>query len=449
MGNVLILISCCNFKETRSTDRYNLSDSILSILHDETRLRIFRKRNEIFNLIKEGKIYDALRAGGNRKSNPYNKKLVNGPDLSVSFEEQPIDNFLPAYKRYKGRFFSEVGEDIFEESIRNDIHTLLLSSMYGLITLNEPIQLYGCFLGDNAILSNINFQKVSTKVKYKIGDLWIENKVSLIYETLIQYIEYHNLHNDHQINFIIDLLSEYYYQIPFQWNGRLNKWLQKKGITALHRVVSGIREPEFLPLLGTYYKEIIKKGKSYIPPPFKQPILESEDGVLSFEENIKLPEARFEDKLIRILTKEVWDKLEPKTRVELISGERLYELTSDWSLEDPNEPADRILHYFVAIENELNHIFGKTLRLSLNKKHFTLGEYYNHLKSGVLQDKLPLHQRDILCEKLDEFTKIRNKMPHIREAYRRHFDRARKIIFEDGILTLLAKYKIIVPKNKY
>lgn len=116
MGHCLILISCSNHKRADGGEEYFPEDSILRMLNNETRKNVLNQRQEIFNLIKNRQIEDLLRYGGNRADDPNNHDLRNGPDIST--EENEINSlYMPAYRRYFGRFFKEAGIDVFEKAI--------------------------------------------------------------------------------------------------------------------------------------------------------------------------------------------------------------------------------------------------------------------------------------------------------------------------------------------
>ena len=125
-----------------------------------------------------------------------------------------------------------------------------MSGLYGLITLEEPIQCYSCHLDDEIL---------DLKEQKKVSDLWFEEGLFNI--VLQNFIESHDSRhadgdNSHRIEFIVDLLSELSYQLAFDWNA-LSEWLKQREILRYHRVVHGVKEPEFLADLGRYYKNYI------------------------------------------------------------------------------------------------------------------------------------------------------------------------------------------------
>jgi len=347
----------------------------LSILDKDTRNKVYQKRQEIFNYIKKGELVDLVRAGGNRKD--HNIELKEGPDLSPDY---PLSNNLyrPAYERYYGRFYKKVGNDFFVEAILSEnIHTLVVSGLYGLITLEEPIQNYSCHLDDNIVSTEEQSEYHSWEFKARVADLWKDGKDSLFYECLKQYILRINDNaagDVHKINIVIDLLSEYSYQRVFQWN-KLSNWLQYVGIKRYHRVTPLIKEPYFLPVLAEYFKNDIIDIKNYDKLPSNDSPLKTEDGSIYFETNIQR-DPYIIDKLKNIMTHEIWNKLDIDSQEELIQGERLFEEYDARSSKVKTESADRNINYFIAVEIELCKVFKKVANKNGKIVCGNLGDYY-------------------------------------------------------------------------
>jgi len=457
MGDILILISCCDHKrESDEEDSdYRYQDSILYNLPENTRDRVLQVRQQIFKLIIEGRTEDRLRAGGKRRSNPYNIDLKDGPDLSPHLYPNHTNNnkYLPAFQRYAGRFFKAAGLETVKKAIYSEdtmCHTLLVSGMYGLISLTEPIQSYSSYLADDIIPHKIEdtSQLLSKHVKAKISDLWNLRDINLMNKSLIDYINYHNKNCDHKINLILDLLSEFSYQMVFEWN-YLHGWLKGQGIKSLHRVPSGVPEPEFLPDLGRYYKfDLIEKTYSSSAPNFNDPINRpyfQDITELKFSLSVE-PDKYAEKELLKKLTPKVARKLESLTLTELIQAENLYYLSQPRSSGNPEEKADRNMHYFAALECELQFIFGKITRSSGIRSYGTIGEYYYHLSSGELRYRLPFGY-DSLMTSLDKLKNIRNAAGHFRKrgksglTWRELFESRQLLIAEDGLFAKLSELK--------
>ena len=128
MGNLIVLTSCCRGKREGGEYFYNYEDSILPKLREGTKQRVYETRNKIFNLLKEGNIVDNVRRDGNRLTNDFNPLLNDGPEFAP--HKKVNNKYLPAYQRYKGRFFNWATVygrlKTFEESISQGIHTLLV-----------------------------------------------------------------------------------------------------------------------------------------------------------------------------------------------------------------------------------------------------------------------------------------------------------------------------------
>ena len=323
MGKNLILISCCDHKDTGGIKIYNKRESIVNCFHDDTRELVLSTREKCFSLIKGGKTIDLLRKQGVRRENEYNKSLQLGQDLCLESFNKYVDgqhtdsNYLPAYQRYAyGRFFGVVGSDTFEEAELNECHTLLISGLYGLITLQEPIQLYASYLADDVIpeKDGNDSDLPSKQVVSKIKDLWQKGNFNLMNKCLLEYIDHHNKkYKDHKIDYIIDLLSESYYQNIFLWDDIFYKHLNERGVKVLHRVVLGAREPEFLPDLGIFYKNYIITNNCKSPglnEDFQRTVFNfTMADRITFRNRIE-PDRYIEGKLVSILSEDIWKRLE-------------------------------------------------------------------------------------------------------------------------------------------
>jgi cytoplasmic iron level regulating protein YaaA (DUF328/UPF0246 family) len=433
----LILISCSATKRTDGSLEYRLDDSILSKLDKDTRKKIYQKRQDIFSYIKKGEIVDFVRAGWNRKD--HNIELKEGRDL---FPDYLHNNNLykPAYERYYGRFYKKVGNDFFVEAILSEnIHTLVVSGLYGLIALEEPIQYYSCHLDDIILSSENQFNSLSSNFKARVSDLWKDEGDSLFNIALKEYIIKQNdlvKDDSKKINLIIDLLSEYSYQRVFQWN-KLANWLQFQGIKRYHRVTPELKEPYFLPVLADYYRDEIVKKNNLINLPSQDSPFKTIDGYLYFEPRVQ-PDPYFEKKLKNIMTIEIWHRLSGKSQDELINAERLFENYEANSSKNPDGPAYPIMNYFIALEIELCNIFNKITNKDGYLVCGTMGDYEHHLKSGSLKGQISWGE----IEKLREIRIIRNSAGHPPGINKNQLIRARELIISKfGILPSLMMLK--------
>lgn len=436
MGHCLILISCSNLKKVGEEKEYTTEDSILSIIDNGTKRKLIEKRKYIFGLVRSGKIEDQLRVGRNRKDDSFNLELQDGPDISgISGCKEISSLYMPAYKRYFGRFFANADMNTFEKAIALRYHTLIVSGLYGLITLREPIQAYTCHLDDAVIPSDKDSTKydkvLSEEIKARVSDLW----KGIFDELLLQYIHYHNEHNGHKITKVIDLLSEYSYQRIFQWE-KLSKRFKDDGIKIYHRVVPNFKEPNSLPQLGKYYRDEILAGSG----DFKTTLEKGEK--IYFTEELQ-PDPYFEEKLKAEMTDEVWKRLDKENRKELIQAENLYHIFMARPGVGLEEKADRNMHYFIAVENELWVIFREIIKKDGSKGQGTIGEYLYHLKEGELRGPLP--NRGVLLRYLSEICELRNAAGHPKGITKRQLIRAREILLGErerkGLLAMLMDVK--------
>lgn len=434
MGKNLILISCSDHKMGNGGNEYSYSDSIRFMLNKETQKDVLTKRKELFDLIKNGRIKDLLRAGGNRKDSPYNLNLQEEPDIKPGYPLGQNVNirYLPAYKRYEGRFYTSAGIDVFEGAISKGCHTLIVSGLYGLITLTEPIQRYSCHLDDviePIIQTSFNLDIPSNQVKVRVSDLWGD----IFYRSLKEYIEYHSQHEGHRIEKIVDLLSEYSYQRIFQWEDLIS-WFRNNGIKIYHRVVPKKREPEFLPDLGQYYAEIIRTWETFEPPS------QEKGSLIYFTEELQ-PDPYIQERLKWIMTEKVWNRLNKRTRNELIQGERFYDLATARS-EDLQEKSGRNMLYFNALENELRCIFGNVKDENERDVQGTIGQYRYHLRQGMLKDRL-ISQKEDLLKDLYYIIDMRNEVAHGPDiTIQQLMDTRRLIIEPNGVLDRLISIKL-------
>lgn len=402
MGRNLILISCSDHKKHGGYPIYNKNNSILSIFQKDDPLlkKILNVRYQIFKKIKEGKTFDSFRSGGYRKDSSYNKELNIGPDLSLNLYNNYLEGsrtetlYLEAYQRYCGRFFSAAEELSFILAEEMECHTLLVSGLYGLITLQEPIQLYTSYLGDDIIPDeNKDDSELLCKiVKAKVLDLWRVGNENLMNSCLLKYIEHHNnvYGRNHKIENVIDLLSEYTYQVVFDWD-ELHKRFRDKSlkITPMHRVVTGMKEPEFLPDLGRFYKNFILEESQCNEPKLNEDIIKeyfSSIKKLTFKNKIEF-DPYIKDIIIAKISKDLWNILDRSVQSELIQAETFYDLAFARA-RDKKGKADRNMHYFTAIEGALYQKYGP-INVKRNNKivksYGSIGEYLFNFKHGDLK----------------------------------------------------------------
>jgi hypothetical protein len=181
-------------------------------------------------LLKGGppRLYNEDQKGGFRDDRKCNKDLLLGPDFGGTDPAKAI--YLPAWKRYAGRFFSKVEEESpeFWSLIANKpVEILFVSGLYGLLLWDELIQAYDCHFND--------YKK--DRQKQTVAEIWD----GALTDALSEFVA--NRAGSRPIRHIFDLLSESTYQHMFNW-GKI------AGVQVYHRVFKGLAGPDVLPKLA-------------------------------------------------------------------------------------------------------------------------------------------------------------------------------------------------------
>ncbi len=129
----------------------------------------------------------------------FNHELQRGPDFGG---RQP-GSYLPALSRYEGRFFQTLGPDRQANTRSSEHHMLFVSGLYGLVSVDEPIQLYCCPLTP------------------AVAGQWAE--VDLLTRVVCDYAQRHNILR------IIELTAVMAYRNLINWN-----LVSERGIDVLH-----------------------------------------------------------------------------------------------------------------------------------------------------------------------------------------------------------------------
>ncbi|MCM8803353.1 MAG: peroxide stress protein YaaA [Candidatus Omnitrophica bacterium] len=133
---ILYLIPCSNHKRRDNiTSEYQIKHSILNYLDIDEKDYLKNSRNKIFKLIKEDE---------RLIKRPSNKYLKEGPDLGG---KEKCD-YTPAMRRYKGRIFEKIKEEIWKDR-KHEV--LIMSGLYGFVLPEELIQNYNVDLVDSRI----------------------------------------------------------------------------------------------------------------------------------------------------------------------------------------------------------------------------------------------------------------------------------------------------------
>jgi pimeloyl-ACP methyl ester carboxylesterase len=144
----LILIACSRTKNTGGVPGYD-GEPIGWINERFLQDRIVAKRSHVYFLLKDQKIDDAFEAGRNRLYSASNKALGHGPDLGGVKAKGDECSYLPAWKRYCGQTYADVGDETWAKHLsERKAGVLIMSGLYGLIDAAEKIQDYDVHLSD-------------------------------------------------------------------------------------------------------------------------------------------------------------------------------------------------------------------------------------------------------------------------------------------------------------
>ena len=223
-GGILLLTICSNHKVRGGVPFFDSTSSILSLL-PSYRKGLIKRRREVLNIIKNQK---ARRDDLPVAFLPYNVELAHGPDFGGN--EDAL--YLPAIDRYKGRFYLELkkAKEHFVEYPW--IHFLLFSGLYGLITIDESVQLYSCYLPDHEEISLV----------------W--KRYNFATSLTLSYIK------KYEISLVIDLTAQIIFRNLFDWK-RIRETSR-----VLHAFSNQNAGPSILPGLGEFVTiHILSKGR--------------------------------------------------------------------------------------------------------------------------------------------------------------------------------------------
>ena len=237
--HTLILLSCSNHKESGGR-RYQTEDrQIFRNLMVKEAEELIRKRKEIFSYLhndREKRIFATGTKDGYRDERGANPELMLvGPDLGYgSSSSQQI--YLPAYKRYKSRFFNgllKAAPNFWENLHQYSVEILFVSAAYGLLLWDEPIQNYDCnFL--------VQIQSESREKGRKLEEFWKDTLTSTLCNFLCE------AKKKNPIVMIYDLLSDESYQNAIRWH-----LVAKEGVEIRHRMLKESNDSKILYSLAT------------------------------------------------------------------------------------------------------------------------------------------------------------------------------------------------------
>ncbi len=157
MKNRLLIIGCCDAKN-RGGVKQIASTNFIS--NDFLRMRAIRF-NYYLNLFTQDSDYFI------NKTNGHNYLF----DCKVAVENNLK---LPAYERYRGRFYDKELKKLYSDySLKFGLHILIISGLYGVIKFNEPIIYY--------------------HLEIKKGGNWYSN---IIHNEILEYITNNNIQDE-------------------------------------------------------------------------------------------------------------------------------------------------------------------------------------------------------------------------------------------------------------
>ena len=186
----LILIICAYHKREGGERGYNEERSILPSLSEASQSALKQRRQRIYTMLRGGEIFWA---NSDENLHEFNALLVPGPDLGDTDHDAV---YLPAIDRYDGedaRFYNRLGIEGKINLTSPDVHTLIVSGLYGLVTPQESIQCYSV-----PVEWNSNVQKI-----------WRES--TFLTDILLEYTQ------KHTITHIFDFTAREDYRDMVDW----------------------------------------------------------------------------------------------------------------------------------------------------------------------------------------------------------------------------------------
>ncbi len=209
---ILLITICSNNKKQGGSLFIKGEPSILTKLPEHASA-IIKKRQAIWHLLKEG---EAIRDGVEISQMQLNSRLKLSPD----FGGNESSLFMPAYQRYIGRFFAEVGRNNPSLLTETTHHVLILSGLYGILLPEEQIQAYSCHVDDHP----------------QVSETWRDN--AFLTSLVLAYI------NRNSINRVLDLTGQDAYRKLVDWDRITKK------IDTIHFFSEQYAGPSALPSLG-------------------------------------------------------------------------------------------------------------------------------------------------------------------------------------------------------
>ena len=211
-SGVLLLCCCSNRKLAGGESAYQAEQSLPKKLSAAGR-DLLAARQRVVQRVKAG----AVSAQGlPLRDLPYNSQLANGPDLGG----KAAGLYMPAMRRYRGRFFQELDPEETGLPSAGPHHFLFVSALYGVVAPDEPIQRYSCHTLDDD----------------QIARTWSDG---LLTSVLLQYMRVFD------VRLIVDLLADVSYRQLFNWER-----IRRRPVRVLTAFGDQNYGPGLLPALG-------------------------------------------------------------------------------------------------------------------------------------------------------------------------------------------------------
>ena len=199
---------------------YSLRDSLLAQLPEHASSMLRESRQRAFAWLKgtkrtrwKGVLLPLLK---------YNQSLVAGYDLGG---DDPHALYLPALRRFQGRFFQALELEGKRKLFLSKHHVLFLCGLYGLMSPTEPIQAYDCPI----------------EPAWRLNDIWKEE--GLLTQILLDYISHH------RITRIFDFTAMSVRRNLIDWNK-----IRAASVDVLHAVGSMATNDDLLVPLGHLWR---------------------------------------------------------------------------------------------------------------------------------------------------------------------------------------------------
>ena len=163
-SGVLFLTICSNRKTEGGEPEYSEAGSISQHLSPAPAKSLYKARRGMLDLIAK---HEYSRDGSRLlRDLPYNDQLGDGPDFQMAGKRPQGGCYLPAIRRYKGRYYTALDREDERVDLmdRTPHHVLIISGLYGLLTPQEQIQCYSLHVADhNAIPNRWRKHEILTK----------------------------------------------------------------------------------------------------------------------------------------------------------------------------------------------------------------------------------------------------------------------------------------------